>query len=258
MNFPSIQPSRVLRRSIIAARPLRPAPTGAVAARRQYRLARLRHYSRSAVRASPAGITRRGWRAASLRCDVAAANSKPRLLSGEHLDPAAEAARMAALAIGPGRAVDPAPAGAPRCAARPGCRLSNGVRCRPTGCHRAGSVDADLAIGILNPQHRGVAAGACSASTVALSGALEAARLACRQHTPARPAGSGGAGGGVTRSTTHSGVTQMWRGCRSATARCCWCATTRRDRSGVRDSDLVAIVPQMYAPSLAHRAVRVI
>ena len=98
-----------------------------------------------------------------VRCRCCA-NSKPSCSAANHSTRHRSRA-LAALAIGPGRAVVPAPAGAPRAPRGTGLppvqRVGAG---RPAG-HRAGSDGRRPAIGILNPQHRGVASGACSAST---------------------------------------------------------------------------------------------
>ncbi len=182
------------------------------------------------------------------------------LLSGESFDPATEAAhwRLSLSDLGEQLFL-------PRLAHRvrreaPGCRLSNVSVAADRLPAALEAMDADLAIGILNPQHRGVASESLFREHfVALSAAhwkprgwragsmLSARQLAAAALVVADPA-----------ATTHSGVTQMLARLQISDSAMLQVRHYAAMIDLVCDSDLVAIVPQMYAQTLASgRAVRV-
>jgi DNA-binding transcriptional LysR family regulator len=122
-------------------------------------LARLRRYFDDAAVRALAGwaCTRRGWRAASPLGDGLAARAGSRAAERRVLRPRHRSRALAAVAVGPGRAAVPAAAGAPLRREAP---ASTAVQRVGPGDHLPAALEAmevDLAIGILNPQHRGVA-----------------------------------------------------------------------------------------------------
>lgn len=182
------------------------------------------------------------------------------LLSGESFDPATEAAhwRLSLSDLGEQLFL-------PRLAHRvrreaPACRLSNvsvPAHQLPAALE---AMDADLAIGILNPQHRGVASESLfHEHFVALSAAQWKPRggRAGRMLTP-RQLAAAALVVADPAATTHGSVQQMLARLRITDSAVLQVRHYAAIIDLVTGSDLVAIVPQMYAETLAAgRAVRV-
>lgn len=175
------------------------------------------------------------------------------LLSGESFDPATEAAhwRLSLSDLGEQLFL-------PRLAHRvrreaPACRLSNVSVPADQLPAALEAMEADLAIGILNPQHRGVASESLfHEHFVALSGThwkprggrsgrmLTPRQLAAAALVVADPA-----------ATMHGSVQQMLARLRIGESAVLLVRHYAAMVDLVTDSDLVAIVPQMYADTLA-------